>query len=147
MELIVLNVARAPRGRSRKPGNVLLNWRKLLEIVPDTTLAAAGAVESRWLTALAALYVWNKLWRGAEEKLTDAEATIIFALWKIRNSESKVSMDDGFEHTNLVRDGFKLPPLPRGAYEEAIDRLLEMSCVELEDNWLWLREWVRIKYS
>ena len=33
----------SPRASSRKAGNVVLNWRKLLEIVPDVSLAGLGA--------------------------------------------------------------------------------------------------------
>jgi hypothetical protein len=147
LDLIVMGLGPRPSAASRKPGNIVLNWRKLVEIIPDATLAATGAKESSWLMLLAALYIWNKLWRAAEEKLTDIEATIILALWKNKNADKKISMDGGYEKANAVRSGFNLSPISRITYEHAINRLLELGCVELENDWLWLREWVRVKYS
>jgi hypothetical protein len=147
-ELIVLSVARRPTGESRKAGNIYLNWKKLVDIVPDAALAAAGgAAGPPWLLVLAGLYIWNKLWRGAQEKLTDIEATIILALWRNRNAENKISEDEGYEKTNVLRREFELPELSKASYQEAINRLLKIDCIELDEGWLWLREWVRVAYS
>jgi len=49
-------------GESRKPGNIILNWKRLFELVPDITIAGAGATEAQWLIPFAALYIWMKLW-------------------------------------------------------------------------------------
>jgi hypothetical protein len=148
MHLIVLSVAKLPTAESRKAGNIYLNWKKLIEIVPDGALAAAGAATGpSWLIPLAGLYIWNKLWCGVHEKLTDVEATVILALWKNRNIKNKISEDEGYEKTNALRLGLNLPELSRASYEEAISRLLKMKCVKLENGWLWLREWVRVSYS
>ena len=141
----------SPKAQSRKLGNVLLNWRKLVDIVPDVSLAGLGAatlpVSPAWSAALAGLYVWNKLWRGTLEEFTDLEATVILALWKSRNRENKVAESDGFDKTNALRATYSLPPLTRGQFKAVIDRLTRIQCVELEDGILWLREWVRVKYS
>jgi hypothetical protein len=148
MRLIVLNVAKTPTASSRKAGNIYLNWKKLIDIVPDGTLAAAGATTGpSWLIPLAGLYIWNKLWCGSEEKLTEVEATVILALWKNKNSMNKILEEDGYEKTNVIRSDYSLPKLSKSSYESAINRLLKMKCVKLENGWLWLREWVRVTYS
>lgn len=146
IELIVMNVSRTPRAESRKPGNIVLSWRKLFEIVPDATLAAAGAKEATWLIPFAALYIWSKLWRAAKEDLTDVEATILYALWKSRNAKNKVESGIGYEKTNSARLECGLPAISRDSYQKAVDRLLKLQCVEMKDGWLWLREWVRVTY-
>jgi hypothetical protein len=148
LELITINSLYRPTARSRKPGNLLLNWRKLMDIVPDVTLASAGAVGLPvWAIPLAALYVWNKVWRGTSEEFTQTEATIILALWKNRNGENRISEDDGFSKTNSVRTATGLSPLTRGDYIEAIDRLIRIQCIELTNGIIWLREWIRVKYG
>jgi hypothetical protein len=147
IELVTVYSSRSPRGRSRKPGNILLNWRKLIDVVPDATLAGVGATANpQWTIPLVGLYIWNKFWRGAEEELSDVEATVILALWKGRNSENKIGEDEGFVKTNEFRSTSSLPTLSRDDYTAAINRLLIMKCIEISDGIIWLREWVNIRY-
>lgn len=149
--ITVSSLYAAPMAHSRKPGNIILNWRKLIDIVPDITLAGLGAatlpVAPALAVVLAGLYVWNKVWRGSLEEFTEIEATTILALWQNRNSENKIVEADGFTKTNAVRVEYSLPALTQGQYTAAVNRLVEMECVELEDGTIWLREWVKKKYS
>jgi hypothetical protein len=63
LEHIVINSPYRPRGWSRKHGNLLLNWRKLMDIIPDITVASLSAnALPVWAVPLAALYIWNKVW-------------------------------------------------------------------------------------
>jgi hypothetical protein len=147
IEMITVGSFGRGGGKSRKPGNIYLNWQKLMDIVPDATIATAGALTSpAWLLPLIGLYVWNKLWRGAEEDLTEVEACTIFALWKNRNGQSKISEDEGFVRNNALREQQDMPALLRSEYDVAINRLLRMECIEIENGIVWLREWVRIQY-
>ena len=134
-------------GTSRKPGNIFLNWRKLMDIVPDAAIATAGAIASpAWMLPLIGLYVWNKLWRGSEEELTDIEASTIYALWKNKDGRNKISEEDGFTGTNAARAQCGLSELSRHRYNKAINRLLAMECIEIDNGIIWLREWVRVSY-
>lgn len=140
----------APKASSRKPGNVVLNWRKLLDIVPDVSLAGLGAatlpVAPQVAVVLAGLYVWNKLWRGAVEEFSDVEAVTILALWEHRNGKNRIPEQEGFVKTNEVRVRYALSPLTQGQYASAVSRLAALQCVEIEDGVIWLREWVQKKY-
>jgi hypothetical protein len=115
-----------PKAQSRKPGNIVLNWRKLIDIVPDVSLASLGAatlpIAPAWSVVLVGLYVWNKIW-------------------------DKIAEADGFEKVNELRTSYSLPPLTLGQFTSVIDRLVQIDCVELEEGVIWLREWVRVKYS
>lgn len=141
----------SPKARSRKPGNVVLNWRKLLDIVPDVSLAGLGAatlpVAPQVAIALAGLYIWNKVWRGAVEEFSDIEAVTILALWKHRSDKNKITEPEGFERVNELRASYALPSLTAGQYASAINRLVQLECVELENGIIWLREWIQVKYS
>lgn len=147
----ISSLYRTPKAESRKPGNVVLNWQKLIDIVPDISLAGLGAatlpVSPVIASLLAGLYVWNKLWRGSVEEFSDVEAVTILALWQNRNSENKINEQDGFAKTNELRATYSLPPLSQAQYAAAINRLVEIDCVELEGGVVWLREWVRVKYT
>lgn len=135
-------------GVSRKPGNLILNWRRLAEVVPDVAIAAAAALSGPpWVGFMVALYIWNRLWRGSEEALSDVEASVIYALWKNRGAGNRIDEDLGYAKTNAVRQGFGLAPLTRSAYARALDALARIECIALEGGVIALRESVRIRYS
>ena len=140
-----------PKAQSRKPGNVLLSWRKLVDIVPDISLAGLGAatlpVAPVLAAALAGLYIWNKVWRGSAEDFSDVEALTILALWQHRNGENKINENDGLVKANQLRAQYSMPPLTPGQYAAAVNRLIEVHCIELENGVIWLCESVRVKYS
>jgi hypothetical protein len=147
IEYITINSTFSPTASSRKPGNILLSWRKLVDIVPDVTLAGVGAATAPvWALPLAGLYIWNKLWRGSEEQFSDVEAITILALWKSRNGEDRVSEEDGFFHTNKLRVASGQSEVTRAEYSRAITRLIKVQCIEVEKGVIWLREWIRVKY-
>ena len=132
--------------RSRKPGNIILNLRKLLQIVPDITITAAGVTGPTWLLPFIALHIWNKLWTGSKVDLDQKHAVTICALWKNRNNENKISEEAGFEKANLIFQQLKLPVLSKSEYTQIINDFLYLNCIEIEEGIIWLREWVRVSY-
>jgi hypothetical protein len=139
----------APSAYSRKPGNILLNWRKLMIIIPDITLAGYGVsnLGSNYIPiALAGLYIWGKIWCGSKEELSDSEATIIIALWKNRDNKNEILESEGFIKTNELRSNLSLSPLTSGQFTSAINRLMKIDCIELSQGMIWLREYVSIEY-
>jgi len=131
---------------SRKPGNITLNWRRLFDLVPDITLAGAGAVGTTWLLPVAALYVWMKLLNSATIKIEEKDAFVLYALWTHKNDKDRISEDDGFAKSNLLAEKHGMPPIQRDTFDRAVNKLSSLDCIELEAGIIWLREWVRIKY-
>lgn len=76
--ITVIRPMSQPQASTRKLGNLTLNWRKLLDVVPDAAIVSLGGASlpvPQLLTwALVGLYVWNKLLRGTEDQLSDSEA-------------------------------------------------------------------------
>ncbi len=130
-------------GVSRKPGNIILNWRRLFDVVPDSAMAATYPASTPFLRGLIGLYVWNKVWRGSEEELSDVEASVIETLWLRHGKDREVPGDVAFDSVNDARRSCELSVLTRGNFERAVDCLVAMRCLELKDGNIWLREWVR----
>lgn len=131
-------------GVSRKPGNILLSWSRLFDLGPDVGVAAVGSADqSHYVRALIGLYVWNKVWRSSELELTDAEASVIEALWRNGARRRELPADEAFAVTNDLRLLRSTTALSRPGFEQALDVLVGMGCVEIEGNSVWLREWVR----
>lgn len=137
-----------PNAVSQKPGNLLLNWRKLMDIVPDISLAGLGAVSlpDAMGIVIAGLYIWNKLWSGSTEVFSEEEAVTMLALWKNRDSQNRITEPEGFSKTNVMRSVYSLPPLCKTDFSGIIDRLVALGCMKLENGVLSLRESVCIKY-
>ncbi len=133
-------------GDTRRPGNITLNWRKLFELVPDVTLAGAGAAGSPWLIPFVALYVWMKLWNTASVRIEEGDAFVVYSLWINRNEENKISEEDAFLKTETLAKTHGLPAIKKEEFTRIINKLLSLECVEIEGGVIWLREWVRIKY-
>ncbi|OWT63798.1 hypothetical protein [Candidimonas nitroreducens] len=150
--LITVDMLRnVPSAESRKPGNVVLNWRKLVDIVPDIYFAGLGAATAPLAPALsmifAGLYIWNKLWKGSAEDFSKDEAIAILALWKNRDAGNKIGEDDGLMRTNELRVRYDLPPISRGQFAAIVDRFVGINCIELENGVIWLRESIRVRYG
>ena len=144
--LIKLNSMGQNGGKSRKPGNIILNWRKLIQIVPDGTIIAAGATGPTWLLPFIALHIWNKLYTGSKIDLDQKHAVTIYALWMNRNKERRITEEIGFQKTNSTLHELKLKELSKSEYTKIINDLLDMDCIEIEGGIIWLREWVKITY-
>jgi len=146
----VTSLYSGPAARSRKPGNVLLNWRKLIDIIPDISLAGLGAtslpVAPAVAAVLAALYIANTLCRESVEHLSDVEAVTILALWQNRDRENTISEEVGYIKTNELRAAYSLPALSQGQYQTAVNRLSKIRCIALDNGVVSLRESVRVEY-
>jgi hypothetical protein len=141
-ELIILSSTGG--GVSRKPGNILLNWRRLFDVTPDAAIAvSAYGVSPPFVRGMIGLYIWNKVWRGSEEQLSEIESSIIETLWVRHGRARQLPEDTAFDSVNESRHAAGLSTLSKRDFTRATDRLVTMSCVELKDGNIWLREWVR----
>lgn len=91
-------------GVSRKPGNLVLNWRKLFDTSPDVAVAAAGfGAAGPFVRGLIGLYIWNKVWRSMEEPISALEASVIEGLWCGRAGRKLIPEAEALEIVNQAR--------------------------------------------
>ena len=77
-------------GESKKFGNILLNWKKLLIANSEGALTIIGAISFPCLIPLAALVVWSRVYPLVKVKLNQKHAIVILALWNIRNPTNDI---------------------------------------------------------
>lgn len=143
-ELIVLGGRRGSHGNSRKPGHILLSWRRLFEVGPDVGVAGLGiGTGGPFGHVVIALYIWGKVWRGMEVELGDAEASVVEALWRSGACRRGLPADEAFAATNVLRSERGVVVLERSHYEQAINTLLSLRSVRLREDVVSLVEWVR----
>lgn len=131
-------------GSSRKPGNLVLNWRRLFDTTPDVVVAGAGvAANGPFVRAMIGLYIWNKVWRSMEEPITIAEASIIEGLWCGRGGRKRIPESEAFDIVNKARRNYGMESLTFQEFAGAIDHLVAIDSVELKAGDVRLTEWVR----
>ncbi|MCD7928614.1 MAG: hypothetical protein LUF86_00450 [Clostridiales bacterium] len=148
MEYLTMDPLRNYRGGSSiKPGNISLNMRKLVESVPDViTIGAGMASDHPIIIVCGALSICRKLRNIATVKVEKEQAFVIVALWKNCNPDHSISPENGFEVTNKLLNRYGESEITNIKYNHIIDSLEKMQCIELEDNAIWLKEWISDKY-
>ena len=134
-------------GSSIKPGNILLNIRKLIEAIPEVISIGVGMVcDNHIVTVCGALSLWLKLRDIATISISKEQAFVIVALWRNCNPNHKISLDDGFIATNNLFDQYGEPEISSLKYNIIIDSLVKIGCIKLTEEIIWLREWISKNY-
>jgi hypothetical protein len=149
MRLMVLSEGGVGGGSTTKPGNVVLNLRKLVRAIASGILTIAGATAAPWLLLIGALVTWDALWSCLSLKLTEDHACVVWTLWKNRDDDNTFPKSGTVDAVNLERAAFGKQSLSAMEVNRTLDDLARMGCIKQSANdpqrW-WLREWVRIKY-
>ena len=148
IEMITLHSGGRRGGNTRKPGNIILNWRRLVQDSADLVLTGAGVAATPWLIPLAALSIFNKLWSHSGIEVSREQAACLFAMWHHRDENNRIEIDRAHAESDALFDVFTWPSLERAGFEAVLQDLVQMRCVELPDaKTIWLREWVRTSYQ
>ena len=149
MELLVLDSPRNYKaGRSMKPGNIRLNFRKLISAIPDIIQIGYGIVEDvPILKICGALGLWKILRDIVTVDITKEQAFVMIALWNRCDHNHRISLELGMAATNELRRRCDEPELSEHEYNKVIDDLIRLECVEVTAGVIWLREWISKKYT
>lgn len=141
MELITMNM-KGGGSLSRKPGNFTLNWRKFFEIGPDAAMAVWGATTPMRGTVVA-LYLWNKVRNGLSIPVPEECATLMEAMWFNEAGRVRLNLADVpvLVEKHCLASGLSVPG--RVALDDGLNWLERHRCVKLDQDTVWLREWVR----
>lgn len=135
-------------GRSLKPGNIWLNWKKLLIVGSESILTIAGAASVPWLIPLAGLVVWNKVWSLLTIEIDERHAAVIWTLWKNRDKEDRIEHDKILNLVNEELIKYNRLPMDEKELNNILSDLEKMECIEKDEkNKWWLREWVKTVYE
>jgi hypothetical protein len=135
-------------GSSTKPGNIWLNWRKLLVDGSESILTVIGALAVPWLISLAGLVVWNKIWSMVTVEISERHAVVIWTMWLYRDSENCIEDQLILDLVNKELLKYNRPEMNRQELNMILEDLKKMECIEeTEENKWWLREWVKVVYE
>ncbi len=100
-EYITIHSRGAGGGMSRKPGNLWLNWRKLVSEFGDLSLGVVGVAAEPKLVPLAALSILNKIWAHSAIQLSREHATVLYAMWQGRDKDNRLQEADAIKKSGL----------------------------------------------
>lgn len=136
------------KGESIKPGNIKLNIRRLVGHLVGITEATVGiAMDIPILKVCAALNIWKMLRDITTVEITKEQAITIIALWENCNQQQRITLDKGFECVKSLYEQIEKDEYTWERYIQLIDDLEKIDSLELDDNGIWLREWVSKKYT
>jgi len=135
--------------RSSKPGNIWLNWRRLLMDSAESILMIAGVVSIPWLIPLAGLIIWNKVWSLLNIEIDEKHAVVIWVMWNNRDEENCIKEEQILSLVNDELRRYKRPEMSEEEFERILKDLERMECIEkiVDENKWWLREWVKTVYE
>lgn len=134
-------------GRSIKPGNIRLNIKDLIDSIPSMVeLAISIATEIPILQVCAALNLWKSLREIITVEISKEQAFVIVSLWKNCDSKHRISIDKGLKAVNALLKKYGEIPISNTKYNQLLDSLESIQCIEIENGVIWLREWISKKY-
>ncbi|RVU36707.1 hypothetical protein EOI86_16165 [Hwanghaeella grinnelliae] len=143
VEFIILSSGGRRGGVSVKPGNITLNWSKLLGALPGIVLTGAGATANGWFIFLGALVIWKDLYATSKVKLDPPHAIAMLTMWENHDGSRRISEDKARRMTNKALANLNMNELSEGTFAQVVDDLCEIGCITLSEGEIWLREWIR----
>jgi hypothetical protein len=150
---VTITPPEVPQPASRL-GTVELNLARLVSAVRDGTLTFTGATVP-WTMMLGGLAVWKALWLNAppalptEIEITDADAAVLWSLWKTRDARDMVSKSAIVTAVNGELSNQGRPALTPTQIDTALLKLRRLKCIETARsavNSFWLRECVQMQF-
>lgn len=128
-------------GRTIKPGNIVLNLRKLIDSIPTiTALSVSMAVDIPILRVCSALSLWKEIRDVMTVETTRMQSIVIIALWKFRDHRNHIYLDYGYDRVNYFCETIGEEKLSWEDYNKIVDELLKLQCIDIREEVIWLRE-------
>lgn len=70
----------------------------------------------------------------------------MYALWQGRDESNKIKRDDALAKSGIKFNFYGMQELEAMSFDDIINDLIKMRCIEVNDNIIWLRERVRGTY-
>ena len=135
------------QGTSIKPGNIRLNMRQLISAIPSLVeVGISIATDIPILKICAALNIWKSLRDIFTVEITKEQAFVIVSLWKNCDTYQRITLEKGYDATNKLLEKHGEMHFNSLKYNQIIDSLEKIQCVELDEGVIWLREWISKKY-
>ena len=134
-------------GLSIKPGNITLNWKKLVYGIPSI-IESSIAIETNniILIGCSALTLCKTINKILSVEISKEQSIVLLALWQGRKYRRKIPVSDGLNLVNKFCKIYSEEPMDNKVYQRTLDELLRLKCIDLVDDKILLIEKVSRKY-
>jgi hypothetical protein len=147
-EFITMKPGGIGGGVSVRPGNVFLNWKKLLADSSESILTVIGAIEIPWLIPLAGLVVWGKVRSLVDVDLDERHAAVMWTLWKNKEEGNFIDSSKMLGLVNVELGRYDRPVMNDEELGEILSDLEKLGCIKrIDDGRVLLEEEVKATYE
>ena len=134
-------------GKFAKNGNILLNWRKAFESLPEAILTMAGTFTTPYLIPLAALAIWIKIKSLREIPLDENMAMVLALLWSMKDDDNLIHSNNLIKKINETLFSFKKPSISETSLAKILSDLDELQIIKLyQGGTIQFNEVVQVEY-
>lgn len=136
------------KGTSIKPGNIILNIRKLIISLPEliTNISDFFSKDSPVYKVYVVLNILKKIKHITTIEITEDQSLAVLALWRNYNQHQRIKLEEGFERCRTLYKSINKPTYTFEQYLKVIDDLEKIGSLHLNDDGILLCELVNIKY-
>jgi len=145
-QLVSIHENSSGGGISLKPGNIIVNWKKLSYNLPDFVITISAVTGPSWVIPFVLLNVIKMLYGVASLTLEADHATCLLALWEYNRGDTAIKESNGLLIINQFRAKNNQKPLSRAGFRKILDELESIKCVKIGHDGIILVEEIRIKY-
>lgn len=136
------------KGKTIKPGNIIINIRCLIDSLPAIAALAVSMVKDiPILKVCSALSLWKELVKVSTIEITRNQSIVLIGLWKFRDYTKHISLEYGFNRVNFFCRSIEEKELTWEEYNRAVDDLMALHCIDMTDGIICLRESVTIEWQ
>ena len=146
-QIVSIDIIDLSKSHTFKPGNIIINWKKLIKMIPDIAITISAATGPGWVLPFVVLNIIRDLYDIASIDIKVDHATCILALWKSKGALNKFDETRGLCLINEVRVKLNLKTINNTEFLRLIEDLESINCLKMENSEIKLIEEVRIKYS
>lgn len=149
MEFLTVNsLNNYNKGTSIKPGNIILNIRKLIISLPEliTNISDFFSKDSPVYKVYVVLNILKKIKHITTIEITEDQSLAVLALWRNYNQHQRIKLEEGFERCRTLYKSINKPTYTFEQYLKVIDDLEKIGSLHLNDDGILLCELVNIKY-
>jgi hypothetical protein len=136
-------------GKSKKPGNIKFNYKKLFKDSPQLILSGIGLFQFYQIITpiLSVITIYLSYGDIKTIDLTKEEAYVIISLWQNCDEKNTISFEAGYKATNDFLKKRGEPTISREKFDRALESLLQIQSIESKDNKILLIEEISKDYT